>query len=117
MPALIQNGCGHDWRSVQELTRCHRLLAGALQFDNPNRALSAGDRESVVEDGARRAFADSLGGAQNLDASCTGKFEPGAGNRRQSAAMIVDLIPRVGPINARLALIDLVGVAHTLFGL
>src|SRR5258707_13116310 len=36
-------------RPAQKILRFHRLLAGALQFENPDRALLAADREMIVE--------------------------------------------------------------------
>ena len=39
---------GLQRRAAQEIFRFHRLLAGALQFENPDRAFLAGDREMVV---------------------------------------------------------------------
>ena len=42
-------------RAAQKLLRLHRRLAGALQFENPDRAVLAGDRETIVEQFAGRA--------------------------------------------------------------
>ena len=85
-----------DRRAAQKFFRLHRLAAGALQFDEPHRA-AARRRSSAC----RRArvpgvsLAVALGRAQNLDAAGAGKLAPGAGKRRQPAAMIVDLVPRL----------------------
>ena len=56
------------------------------------------------------AAAGAFGRAQNLDAADVGELEPGAGKRRQPAAMVVDLLPRLRPVDARLRFFDLAGI-------
>ena len=75
-------------RAAQEIFRRHRLSSRALQFEQPHRALAAGNREPVVQHRARRAGTLRLRRAQHLD---TGPFrlEPGAGKGRQPADMVV----------------------------
>ena len=75
-------------------------------------AAAAGDGQLVVEHASRRPVAVAFGRAQNFDAPGAGKLAPGAGKRRQPAAMVVDFVPRLRPIDARFALVDLVGVGH-----
>src|ERR1700682_4008782 len=108
----MHNGCGCDWRPAQELVGRHRLLAGTLQFNEAYGAGPAGDGQYVVQYLAGWPAAAALGRSQNLDAPGAGEFAPGAGKRRQPAAMIVDFVPRLGPIDARLALGDLVGIGR-----
>src|SRR4029077_1221283 len=113
----MQHGCGHDRRAAQKLVGGHRLLAGALQLLKAHGAGAAGHRQPVVQHLARRPAASAPGRAQNFDPAGTGKFAPGAGKRRQPAAMVMDLVPRLRPVDARLALVDLVGVGHAACGL
>src|SRR5216684_351118 len=42
-------------RAAQKILRLHRRLAGALQLENPDCALLAGNREVIVEQFAGRA--------------------------------------------------------------
>ena len=53
---------------MQELAGLHCLAAGALQFEDANRALPASDREIIVDHRARDARTFALGRAQHLDA-------------------------------------------------
>ena len=86
---------GRDRRAAQEFVGLHRLAAGALQFDEPHRAARR-RRPSACRRarGRARLRPAPFGGAQNFDAARVGEFEPGAGKRRQAAAMVVDLAPR-----------------------
>src|ERR1700681_3137235 len=78
-------------RAAQKLLRFHRLLAGALQFENPDRALLAGNPEMIVEHIARRTRALRQLAAQDFDA-CILAFDrhlaPRAGKRRQPVDMM-----------------------------
>ena len=97
---------GFDRRAAQEFVRRHRLLAGALHLHEPHRAVAAGDGELVVEHRARRRLSFGLGRAQRLDAHAI-DLEPGAGKRRQAANVVVHLVRRLRPIDARFVLGDL----------
>src|SRR5258707_4858174 len=55
-------------RAAQKILRLHRRLAGALQFEDPQRAFLAGDREVIVEDIARHTRAIDHCATQDLDA-------------------------------------------------
>ena len=44
-------------RAAQKFLRLHRRLAGALQFENSDRAFAAGNPELIVEDLTSRAKA------------------------------------------------------------
>ena len=52
--------------AAQKLGGAERLAAGALQFDQADRALAAGDGQFIVEHHARRARAGTQRGAQDL---------------------------------------------------
>src|SRR5205085_12607491 len=99
---------GRDRSAAQELVGLHGLAAGALQFKNAHRALSACHHELMIEQHARRAFALAQGGAQNLDASGpagAGKFEPGARARSEAADVIMHAPGRLAPVDARLVIL------------
>src|ERR1700693_1980473 len=91
--ASAEDAIACDRRAAQKLFRPHRLPAGALQLDETHRALAASDGQLVVEHLAGLAAAGAFGRAQNLDAADADKLEPGAGEGRQSAAMVVDVLP------------------------
>src|SRR6185437_7273522 len=88
-----------DRRAAQEFVRAHRLAAFALHLCQPHRAIAAGDGEAVVKRGAGFALAVALGRSECLDARAA-QLEPGAGKRRQPADVVVNLFPRLCPIDA-----------------
>src|SRR5689334_23025698 len=112
MAASAQPAGANVRHAAQEFIGRHWLPPGALQLQEPHRTGAAGDRQSVVEYAARRTLARALRCAQNLDASGAGQFRPRAGKGREAAAMVMDLLPRPLPVDARLVLADLAGVGH-----
>src|SRR6266567_3198013 len=73
-------------RAAQKLLRLHRLLAGALQFENSDRAVLAGKGEMIVEHFARGARSIGYRAAQDFDAHLLALdryLAPCAGKRRQ----------------------------------
>ena len=110
-----RNRARRDLRAAQKLLRLHRLLAGALHFEEPHRAVAARDRQPVVQHRAGRARAVAAGRAQHLDAlgaaeSRTRRRETarGRGNGRAPA------FHGLRPVDARLALVDLGRVGDAL---
>src|SRR5688572_12624087 len=108
MAVSTQDGAGRKRAAAQELFRLHRLLAGALQFENAHGAFAAGDGEAIVEHSAGRARALAARGAQELDArraprAAARDLAPRAGKRREAADVVVYLARRFRPVDARLA--------------
>src|SRR5712671_6417705 len=86
-------------RAAQKILRLHRLLAGALQFEKPDGAFLAGDREMIIEHFARCARAIGDGAAQDFHAcwlALDRHFAPRAGKWRQPMNM-AQHFPR-GPV-------------------
>src|SRR5271165_220577 len=106
MPVSAEDRSGRNFSAAQKLLRLHRLAAGALELEDAHRASAARHCEVIVEHGAGRALALALGRSQNLDAGAVA-LEPGAGKRREPAAMIVHGAPRPYPVDAGLTLVDL----------
>src|SRR5690606_25783690 len=82
-------------------------------------ALPAGHGQEVVEHGAGRSLPFGEDRAQNLDALALAvllDLEPGAGIGREPANMIVDLLRRSRPVDARLGVADLGGRGEGAFG-
>ena len=71
---------GRDLRAAQELLRLHRLLAGALHFEEPHRALAAGNRQAIVQHRAGRARALAARRAQHLDRAGPASSNQAPGN-------------------------------------
>src|SRR3954470_9184941 len=97
MTGSPQEGAGLERRTAQELVGLHGLLAGALQFEDAQCTVSAGDGELVVEQRARRTGAIRARGAQDLHAyrlAVDRDLEPGARKRRKAADVIVHLLGR-----------------------
>jgi len=69
--------------AAQEFRDLHRRLAGALQFNDPDRICTAGDRQAIVEDSAGRAGANRWFDAQDLEPHrCAIQRLPGLGGPR-----------------------------------
>src|SRR5713101_3410801 len=77
-------------RAAQKILCFHRLLAGALQLENPDRAFLAGDREMIVEHCARGTRSTRHGAAQDFHAHLLAldrHLAPRAGKWRQPMNM------------------------------
>src|SRR5436190_9275031 len=100
---------GLQRRAAQKIFRFHRLLAGALQFENSERALLAGDREMIVEHFTRGTRATGHGAAQDFDAHLLAldrHLGPCAGKRRQPVNIAQHISRGPVPIDPRLGLFD-----------
>ena len=77
-------------RAAQKILRPHRRLAGALQFEDPQCAFLAGDREVIVEDIAWHTRAVGHCATQDFRAHLLAfdpHLTPRAGKRRQPMNM------------------------------
>src|SRR5947207_6442614 len=114
MRDLAQPGSYRHGAAAQERGGRHGLAPRTLQFQDPNRALAASDRETAFDDCAGHARTLALGRAQHLDATRRAAllvlrpFKPCTGKWRQSANAIVHLLPWTRPLNARFVLVDLI---------
>src|SRR6202047_1376188 len=102
-------------RTAREFLRLHRLLAGALQFENPNGALLAGDRQAVIEQLARCARSIGDFTAQDLDPrrrAFEGHLAPGAWKRRQAVNVAKHVTGRPVPVDPCLGFLDFLGVTN-----
>ena len=92
--------------------------ARPLHFDQPDRAVSAGDRQAdrresrpgspAPSPGVERSSFSRSGLAADLD------LAPRAGKGRQAADVVVDIAGRPRPVDARLRLVDLLGIGDAL---
>src|SRR5690348_10295134 len=97
-------------RAAQKFGCLHRRLAGALQFDDPDRALAAGDRKPIVEHRAGRARAARQLAAQNLDprsVAAARDLAPRARKWGETMDVAEHGARRPAPIDPRLGLVDL----------
>src|SRR3984893_13465409 len=107
-------------RAAQKVLGLHRRLAGALQFENPQCTLLAGNREVVVEHVTRCTGPIDHLTAQDLDPyllafAC--HLAPRAGTLRQPVNMPEHGAARLVPVDPRLGLLDLGGIGHAVFAL
>src|SRR6185312_16801402 len=115
-----QPRAGRDRRTPQEFLRRHRRLAGALQFENPYRAIPAADAEAIVQQFARSPRTIGSFAAQNLDARrllVHDDLAPRARKRRQSVDMAKHSAGWPGPVDPRLRLLDLGGIGDAFVAL
>ena len=75
-----QNGAARNRCAAQEFVRLHRVLPGALQFNNTQSAIAAGNRQGAIEHSARRTGPLAFGRAQNLDAPAPSSSHHAPGN-------------------------------------
>src|SRR6185437_9466664 len=97
-------------RPAQEFRSLHRRLAGALQLDNADRAVSTGNRELIVEHAARHARSLHQLAAQDFHArhlAAARDLAPSTGKGRQPVDMPQDLARRLAPVDPRFRLLDL----------
>src|SRR6185369_7481193 len=87
-------------RTTQELFRRHRLLAGALHMQQPDRTVAAGHGQTVIDGLTGRAAPLGARAAQHLD-TYAAEFEPRAGKWRQAANAVVHRARRFRPVDAR----------------
>jgi len=109
--SLAQLRAARDRRAAKKLIRVHWLPAGTLQFEEPDRAVAASHGQCVVKNPTGLAGAVSLGGAENLDAAGVCVLKPRARKRRKAAATVVNLVPRLRPVDPRFGFLDLGGVS------
>src|SRR5438045_6358967 len=87
---LCKTHAGLQRRAAQKVRGLHRCLAGALQLQNPDRAVAAGNGEVIVEHVARRAGPLRRFAAQYLEArllAVASHLTPGAGKWRQPVSI------------------------------
>src|SRR5438477_6798416 len=120
MDASAQLRAGRELRAPQKFVRAHRLAPRALQLQEPHRALATGHGEPIIENRSRNAAPLPPSRAQNLDAHWPVALDglaPGAGKRRETADVVVHLLPGLAPVDARFVFVDLRGVSHALLRL
>ena len=104
-----------DRRAAQEFLRLHRLLPARCN-STMRTAPSPQAMVSWSSSTVPGAPLPSPGRAQHLH-PLAAKLAPGAGKRRQPADMVVHLLPRLRPVDARLGLVDLRRVGDAVGGL
>src|SRR5258705_11029087 len=118
--SLCEPPAGLQRHAAQKIFRLHRLPAGALQFENPDGAFLAGDREMIIEHFARRARATGDGAAQDLYACWLAfdrHFAPRAGKWPKPMNMAQHFPCGPVPVDPRLGLFSFCSVADAFVAL
>ena len=104
--------------AAQEIVGRHAALAGALDLQQPHRAVAAGDGQRVVEHvrpGAPRAIDSVVRSTFTRSGPLPrSAIEERAGERRQAADVVVHALRRPRPVDPRLLVVDLVRVGDAL---
>ena len=106
----------HKQATIHEIRSIHHRFTGPLHPVEAQAAFATCNNRRACHNLTRRAVCLNRCCAKHFDARAV-HLKPSARKWRQAANMAVNLIRRPRPINARLGLVNFIGIANPVIGL